>query len=313
MLKCCEVSQAQMSVWSEGTMNVVSNKHVSAVSLDGNPDSLTRWTAGIAVLLVIAGLVTFSYLLQQLWNTWINDDLRSFGMLIPPTSLCLALYEWKPETWGTRGTWWGLTLIVAALLLGTLMYMSIGLLLFVYFSGVVLLFGGTRAWRATRFPLLLLVFVNPIPHFFGFLVDGPLQAIGARTARAFAHLINVPVTGSALKLMFSSNLGIFIAPGCDGLRGAATMGYMALVVGYIWKLPALRWVTYTVGAVALAYVFNLIRLCAVIGYYWFALRLPVLGQYGTQIDYVIGGLLFTCAAVFLFGIPRLAKRECVQN
>lgn len=294
-------------------MSAVADKHIPAASRSGEANSLNRWTAGIAVLLIITGLSTFSYLLQQLWNTWINDALRSFGILIPPTSLCLALYEWKRETWAGRGTWWGLAPIVAALLLGAFVYMSVGALLFVYFSGVVLLFGGARAWLATWFPLLLLVFVNPIPHSFGFLVDGPLQAIGARTARAFAHLIDVPVTGGTLKLMFSSNLGIFIAPGCDGLRGAAAMGYMALVVGYIWKMPALRWATYTICAIALAYAFNLIRLCAVIGYYWFALRIPALSHYGTQIDYVIGGLLFTCAAAFLFGIPRLGKRECMPN
>ena len=57
------------------------------------------------------------------------------------------------------------------------------LVVFAYGAGLVLLFGGTLLFRATIFPLILLWFVNPIPHFFNVLVDLPLQRASAHVAR----------------------------------------------------------------------------------------------------------------------------------
>lgn len=270
--------------------------------------ALTRRTAWIALSLVVLGLGVFSRQFYDLWDLWTGDALRSFGILIPPTSLWLALRGWSWRDWAQGGSWWGLPLMGAALLAAVIAVVSPGILLFLYFSGAVLLFGGAACWRKAAFPLLLWLFVNPVPHGFEYWVDQPLQALGARTARTFAHLIAVPVDGDALKLMFSPHLGIFIAPGCDGLRGAATMGFLAAVVGHLRRMRRLTWFAYIAGSVALAYLLNLVRLCAVIGYYWVALRVPGLGAYGTQIDYLIGGSLFFCAAMFVFGIPRFVGR-----
>ena len=283
-----------------------------------------RVELALAALLVLIGLLSLRTQLSEAWRYWTNDPLRSIGIFVPPLSLWLMWRSVSGRDWQTaHGTWWGLLLSVgamsAALLVqlvplagnfviaagdgaavrATVSPLPIGVVLFAYFSGVVLLFGGVAIWRKLWFALALWLFVNPVPSAFQVLVDLPSQALGAQTARAFAGLIGVPVDGTALKLMFSPDLGIFIAPGCNGLRGAVTMGYLALVSGYLRKMTGLRWGAFVASAVALAYVFNLVRLCAVIGYYWFALRMPVLGRYGTEIDYVIGGALFATAAWFL--------------
>jgi exosortase J len=269
---------------------------------------LDRRSAWIAVALVTVGLAGFYRQFLDLWYIWTGDALRSFGILIPPISLWLALRSWTWRDWQQGGSWWGLPLAAAALFAAALASVSSGVLLFLYFGGAVLLFGGAQAWRKAAFALLLWLFVNPLPHGFEYWVDQPLQTLGARTARAFARLIAVPVSGDALKLMFAPHLGIFIAPGCDGLRGASTMGFLAAIIGHLRRMPRLLWATYVGVAVALAYLLNLLRLCAVIGYYWIALCIPVLGAYGTQIDYLIGGTQFFCAAWFVLGMPRLARR-----
>jgi len=280
-----------------------------------------------AGVLALAGLWCFRFELEGLWQLWLTDPLRSIGMLIPPTSLVLALRAWTLGDWRNGGSWWGLALAAAAMA-GTMLVsglmprlnilagshmMSVGLLpigalLCAYVSGVVLLFGGTATWRKAAFPLLLLLFVNPVPGRFNALVDLPLQHFAALTARAFAALLHVPVSEGTLKMMFATDLGMFIAPGCDGVRGATTMGYLALVIGYLYRMPRGRWAAYVAGAVLLAYVFNLLRLCGVVGYYWVALRVPAIANDGTEVDYAIGGVLFTLAAFFLFGLPRYWKR-----
>ena len=49
---------------------------------------------------------------------------------------------------------------------------------------------------------------------------------------------------------------MFIAPGCNGIRGAVTMGLIALIAGYIYRFRWYAHVAVVAGAVLLGYVFN---------------------------------------------------------
>ena len=286
-----------------------------------------------AVLLTLLGLACFSAQLRGLWLLWTTDALRSLGMFLPLVSAVLTLRAWRSQPLVLRGSWWGLLPILMSLCLAqlasrwqakglvveadtgvaTISLAPVGLLLWLYLGGAVLLFAGARAWRTVSFPLLLVLLVNPVPGGLDRLIDLPLQDIGAQTARWFAHVLSVPVQGEVRRLMFSPALGIFIAPGCDGLRGAVAMGYLALIGGYLYRMQKLRWALYVLAAVLLAYLFNLIRLCAVIGYYWFALRVDWLGRYGAEADYALGAVLFSAAVCFLLYIPRLGRDPCTSS
>jgi len=152
-----------------------------------------------------------------------------------------------------------------------------GILLWGYFAGAVALFGGWQALHRHRFALALLLFVNPVPS--GFTTSRPAPASHRRPDRpGLRQWMGVAVNGDALKLMFSPQLGMFVAPGCDGMRGAVALGYMALIVGHLQRMKYGTWAVFVVGAVLLAYVFNLLRLCGVILYYWLALRIPVISD-----------------------------------
>jgi exosortase J len=282
-----------------------------------------RRKAILAILVVLLALAGLSTQLSALWLLWTTDPLRSFGMLLPVAAVCIGIRQFKAADW-REGTWWGFAAMAAAVTLSTIGIarefrfnfllgtqflpvhaIPIGLLLWVYFAGAVLLFGGRKALRTHQFALALLLFVNPVPNMFTAAADLPLQAIGAQTARSFALWLGVPVSGDALKLMFTPQLGMFVAPGCDGLRGAVALGYLALIIGYLKRIKLGAWALFVVGAVLLAYLFNLLRLCGVIVYYWLAVRIPAISGSGTEVDYAIGGVLFFCAALFLFGLPRL--------
>jgi exosortase J len=108
--------------------------------------------------------------------------------------------------------------------------------------------------------------------------------------------------------MFTPDFGMFIAPGCDGMRGAVTLGYVALIVGYLKRVSMLRWSLYVIGAVLLGHLFNLIRLCALVLYYRIAAGHPALEQVAKEADYLIGGCLFLVAAVLFLWIA-LRKEE----
>src|SRR3974390_1639426 len=212
-------------------------------------------------------------LLMTLWEIWTTDPLRSIGMLIVPVAVLLTLREWRLSGWELQGTWWGLVLLILAsltvvqpqfLLLSWKFSLSFrvnllpeALPLYLYGSGVILLFAGPRVWRRAWFPLGLLLFAQPVPHGFVYLLDHPLQSFSARTARAFATMIGFPPTNSeALKLMFTPTFGMFIAPGCDGIRGSVGLGYAALIVGYLKRVSLGRWLLYVCSGVLLGHLFN---------------------------------------------------------
>jgi exosortase J len=278
---------------------------------------------GIA-LLVAVGCLGLRRDLSIIWMLWTTDPLRSIGMLIPPVSIVLTLRVWRQCGWELRGSWWGIPVLGLAFFMSflrqrQLLMASLGPLAVsfwplslpfcIYGSGVVLLFAGSRVWRNAWFPLLLLLMSQPVPSVVDGLVDIPLQGLAARIARAFATTIHFAPTTPQLRLMFSPNFGMFIAPGCDGMRGAVTMGYMALILGYLKRVSWRRWIAYVAGAVLLGYVFNFIRLCVLVLYYRIALGHPQLENVAKQVDYGIGSCLFLAAILLFFLLTRLKEKD----
>lgn len=282
----------------------------------------------LAVCVCVAGALSIFPTLDVLWAMWMYDPVKSLGMFIPLVSLGLTLAAWRRTGWTLDGSWWGLGVVAltvaavhlrsqAVLLLVLSPSISIflpphGLVLFAYVSGVVLLMGGTRLYRAALFPLLLLLCVDPVPHLFNVYIDLPLQRMAAHVARGFAMAMGQKLTPDQLRLMFTPDFGMFIAPGCNGIRGAATMGYIALVAGYVYRFRLRLWAAVVAAAVLLGYAFNFVRLCVLVLYYLVALRIPWLQDRATGGDYVIGACLFTLAASALiltirkYGRPKEA-------
>ena len=278
--------------------------------------SIALWCA--IGLLAAAGCLGIERELALLWRCWTTDPLRSIGMLIPPASIILTLRVWRQNGWELRGSWWGLVLICAAFFVSILhqsaeLFFTAGsalvslipltLPVYLYGSGIVLLFAGTRVWRKAWFPLALLLLSQPVPVLTSSMIDIPLQNISARVARDFATLIHFAPTTPQLRLMFSPDFGMFIAPGCDGIRGAVTLGYLALILGYLKRVSLRRWAAYVIGGVLLGYLFNFIRLCVLVIYYRIALGHPALEGVAKQADYVIGSCLFLLA-ILIFVLAR---------
>ncbi len=297
------------------------SRPVLAVSKRGY--SLTNaQAASLATLLAVIGLSSIWPTVQYLWGLWTTDALKSIGMVIPVVSGVLIFRIWRGLNYEMQGTWWGAVLLVATVVAVHLREQAVvvlvltpqwsifvpphSLVAFAYVAGFVLLFGGTRLFRAAFFPIALVWFVNPIPHVFNVLVDLPLQRVSAHVARAFAIALGQPLSPDQMRLMFTPDFGMFIAPGCNGIRGAVTMGFIALIAGYIYRF---RWQALTAvvaGAVLLGYIFNFLRLCTLVLYYIVALHFPWLQNKAEMGDYIIGAVLFLIATMLLFtAITRL--------
>jgi exosortase J len=285
--------------------------------------------AGLATLLSTVGVFAIFSTAVYLWALWTTDPLKSIGGLIPIVSLVLILRVWHELGWEMRGTWWGLAILAVTIALVHLRDHAIlefiltpswaiflpphSLVALAYTSGAVLLFGGVRLFRAALFPIVLTWFVNPVPNAFSILIDLPLQHASAKIARSFAHLLGQPLTPDQLRLMFTPDFGMFIAPGCNGIRGAITMGFIALIAGYLYKFRFRFHVLTVVGAVLLGYVFNLVRLCVLVVYYIVALHIHWLQSRAEMGDYIIGAVLFLLATTLLFTvILRLSPTKTLR-
>jgi exosortase J len=266
--------------------------------------------AGIVSLLVAAGSLSLSPLWLAMCRLWATDPLRSIGAVFPLVAGAGVLVAWRRLNWSMNGASSALWLVAFSILLARAIsvfavgyddqpLMNFGAALFLYANGAVLLFGGPRLLRASIAPLCLLLLINPVPHRFNLLVDLPLQHISASTARSFAHLIGLQPTGVQLRVMFAPDFGMFIAPGCNGVRGAITLGYLALIFGYARRLRLRALVLITPAAFLLGYGFNLLRLCVLVVYYRIGVGFPSIQKHGAGIDYAIGCTLFLFATLGL--------------
>jgi exosortase J len=282
--------------------------------------------AAIAGVLSVVGLFAIYSTDNALWKMWTTDPLKSIGALLPIVSLLLIARAWRSLGWETQGTWWGLVILAATVALVHLRDQAIlelvlspswsiflpphSLIALAYTVGAVLLFGGLRLLRAALFPVVLTWFVDPVPHFFNRFIDLPLQHASAVIARSFAHGLGQPLTPDQLRLMFTPQFGMFIAPGCNGIRGAVTMGFIALIAGYLYQFRRRNWILVTAAAVLLGYVFNFLRLCLLVIYYVIALHVHWLQSRAAMGDYILGACLFFAATILLFTlVPRWNPRH----
>ena len=286
-------------------------------------------SAVLAAILAALGLTALWPTVLFLWALWTTDALKSIGMVIPLVSAFLIFRAWRSLNYEMNGTWWGALIILVTVAAVQIREQAVVVLIlspqwsiyvpphslvaFAYTAGIVLLFGGPRLFRAALFPIFLMWFVNPIPHFFNVLVDLPLQRISAHVARAFAIALGQKLSADQMRLMFTPEFGMFIAPGCNGIRGAVTMGFIALVSGYLYRFRWYANAAVVAGAVLLGYIFNFARLCLLVLYYIVALHFPWLQDRAEMGDYIIGGCLFLIATLLLFSVIQRLRRSPAQG
>ena len=279
--------------------------------------------AAILTLLFLVGACSMLPASEGVVRLWLNDPLRSFGAFLPLLSIALWVRQWRAMQWTGNGTAWGLLPIACAILLARLIGTSLivysfgqtdiepiqpGILAFAYGSGLALLLGGIRLWRALLFPLALLFCLDPVPHFVDHF-DFPLQQASAAVARGFSQFIGLHPTGQQLQMMFAPKFGMVIVPGCNGVRGAATLAYLALFIAYLRRDRWPRIVLFMAGGFLFGYLLNFARLCVLVVYYRLALAFPQWRSNGETIDYWIGGTLFlllTTLAGYLLLRPNSA-------
>jgi exosortase D (VPLPA-CTERM-specific) len=167
-----------------------------------------------------------------------------------------------------KGSWAGVgVVIIGALLhvvghLATLFVIQQYAMLLVFY-GLVLSFIGWPAFRRIAVPLLLLIFMIPLPEFLYRNFSAELQLISSQIGVWFIRLfgISVHLEGNVIDL---GRYKLQVAEACDGLRYLFPLMTLGFVIAYFYKDAMWKRVLVVVSTIPITILMNSFRV-AVIG------------------------------------------------
>jgi exosortase len=181
-------------------------------------------------------------------SQWANDENMGHGWFVPVLAGFIAwqrrgellVTPRKPNYWGLALVIWAGLQALAATLGAELFTARLAFVMAVF--GAVLFIGGKEWVRKLLFPLLLLVFMIPIPQILYARLTLSLQMLASQLGEVLITAMGIPVfrTGNLLKLPSQT---LDIAEACSGIRSLLSLGFLSLVYAYFTdKRIWMRWV-----------------------------------------------------------------------
>ena len=180
------------------------------------------WWIVAALCVALLGVIYYDALALMV-GIWIDDENYGHGFFVPFISLFLIwMKRDKVLALEPRGSWWGLSLIVAGLAfyvvgeLGTLA----PLLQLSFWLVVVGLCWAVLGWRIVRvlsFPLLYLLTMIPLPQFLLQGLSGQLQLLSSALGVGCLQVVGVTAfrEGNVIDL---GPIQLQVVEACSGLR-----------------------------------------------------------------------------------------------
>ena len=212
-------------------------------------------------------LLIFCYypVLARLFRQWMDDPDVGHGVFVPVVAGYIAWIR-RDELFSRwqSPNWWGLVLVAYGSL--QLLIGAVGAELFlsrtafvISIAGAILLFGGVGAIRSLSLPLVLLLFMIPIPQIVFNQLTFPLQLLASNVAENALTLAGIPVLreGNVLELP-SQTLSVVEA--CSGIRSLLSLSFLAIVYSFFfdhrpWMRPVLL-----LAAIPIAIIANASRI-----------------------------------------------------
>jgi exosortase D (VPLPA-CTERM-specific) len=218
---------------------------MSVNSIDRSATAGSVWRLAWGPVLVAAAVVAASVWLfwDGLWllgNWWTTSPEYSHCVLIP---FIAAFLVWQQKDRLERipfeGSWWGVGLVLLGgglLVLGQLAttYALVQYAYLVTFYGFALSFTGKRAFRLLAMPMLILLFMIPLPQFVLYNLSAKLQLWSSELGVWFMRLfdISVYVEGNVIDL---GGYKLQVAEACSGLRYLFPLMTLGFLMAYFYK------------------------------------------------------------------------------
>ncbi|MCX7603964.1 MAG: exosortase/archaeosortase family protein [Bryobacteraceae bacterium] len=220
-------------------------------------------TAWIGLLL----LACFYPVLGRMVRDWYIDEDMGHGFFVPAVSAYM-IWQRRHQLLGRHYApcLWGLAIVALGgilLVLGTYAVeqtvMRGSFLISLW--GAVITLGGWRLLRDIAFPLLLLVFMIPLPAVIYNQITFPMQLFASQVAETALSLLGIPVLreGNILEL---PSQRLSVAEACSGIRSLMSLTYLSLVYGYFFESRLLLRLALVVLTPAIAIFVNSLRVTA---------------------------------------------------
>jgi exosortase len=195
---------------------------------------------------------------------WATDENMGHGFFVPVIAGWIA-WQRKDQLLATprRPSYWGLALVIWAGLqalaatLGAELFTA-RLAFVMAITGSVLFIGGKQWLKILSFPLVLLLFMIPIPQILYARLTLSLQMLASELGETLIGWMGIPVirTGNLLQLPSQT---LDIADACSGIRSLLSLGFLSLIYAYFAdKRPWMRWAL-LIATVPIAIGANAIR------------------------------------------------------
>ncbi|MGH9581359.1 MAG: exosortase/archaeosortase family protein, partial [Bryobacteraceae bacterium] len=192
-------------------------------------------------------ILCYAPILYRLVFQWATDEDMGHGFFVPIVA-GIIVWQRRKELLAAprRSNGWGLALVIFAgceALVATLgaELFTARLAFVIALFGVVLYLGGKQWVKILLFPLLLMLFMIPIPQIIYAALTLKLQMIASGLGETLITWMGIPVfrTGNVLHLP-SQNLDV--AEACSGIRSLLSLGFLSLVYAYFAdKRVWMRW------------------------------------------------------------------------
>ena len=197
----------------------------------------------------IGGLLILCYwpILYRMGNQWATDENMGHGFFVP---LFAGYVAWQrrdelmaeprtPNILGLAVVILGGLLSVVATLGAELFSARLSFVIALF--GVVWYLGGTRWIKILAFPLIMLLFMIPIPAIIYSALTMKLQTLASELGEVMIGLMGIPVFREGNILRIPSQ-PLNIAEACSGIRSLMTLLFMALIISYFTdKKVWMRW------------------------------------------------------------------------
>src|SRR5262249_55624584 len=206
------------------------------------------WHFSPTAWLVLAAAITlafipFSSVMLGLFEVWDREPEYSHAIIIPFISIFLV---WRERNLlahtAFRGSWWGLAVVLCGVLMGVVaqfssIYVVAQYAFLVVLYGLVVALAGPHVFRRLLMPLLLLLFLIPLPAFFAYTLSLKLQLLSSAIGVAVIRLagISVYLDGNVIDL---GTYKLQVAEACSGLRYLFPLMTLAFVIAYLFRASA---------------------------------------------------------------------------
>jgi exosortase len=229
----------------------------------GEPTS-TRLPVAWPIAVFMALGVIFFPTFWDLGKVWLGDSRYNHGYLVPAFSLLLLYWKRKELATCTAGSIWGLPLLLAGLGirgLGTLIYLDWldAIALLPCLLGVVVLWGGWRAFSLTWPAILFLAFMIPLPFQFETALSHPLQQLATAVSTRILRVLGYPAFSEGNVIRMGEHR-IGVAEACSGLSMLVVFFALCTGVAMLIRRPLWERLLIVSTAVPIALIANIARI-----------------------------------------------------